>query len=733
MRVPQLLLCLFYFSSLYAQKQGVVKGPDGPLEGATLWQTQQDIGVLSDAQGRFSLDSATDLEEEIVVSYVGFKPFRFRLKDFSDRPLIIQLDPDTSLNEIVVSSGLLPVKRLESTIPVEVYGATFFKQNPTPSLFEGLQNINGVRPQINCSVCNTGDIHINGLEGPYTFVLIDGMPIVSSLSSVYGLNGISTGLIERVEVVKGPAGTLYGSQAVGGLINVITKVPEQSPKLYIDTFSTSWSEHHLDLGLSQKYGDDTYQLLGVNTFFYDNPIDNNSDGFTDVTLQKRVSIFNKIQWKKKNQLAVRFLYEDRWGGEMDWTSEDRGSNQVYGESIFTRRYEFIGQHSDLFSSGFQLQYSYTDHNQNSYYGDTPYMGHDRVGFIQLFKQQQIQKHKLLFGTALRYSYYNDNTPATEEANTSWLPGVFVEDEYSIDSGHDLLMGLRWDHHPAHASIWTPRVGYRWNVDEQTRVRLNFGTGFRVVNLFTEDHAALSGARDVILEEDLEPEQSRSINLNFSRKFYTTQGWIINWELQGWYTHFDNQILPDYDTDPNQIRYANLNGFSFSQGISTNVDFRFWNFTGNVGASLLDVRAKQDGELFRPVLTENWSGVWGLNYQNSRGDITIDYTGNLYGSMRLPLAGENDPRSEFSPVWSLQNLTVSWRLSHQWNIYFGCKNLLDWTPADEVPFLIARSNDPFDRQQNDPVDNPYGLSFDPTYIYAPNQGRRIFVGLRMALQ
>ena len=109
------------------------------------------------------------------------------------------------------------------------------------------------------------------------------------------------------------------------------------------------------------------------------------------------------------------------------------------------------------------------------------MGHDRVGFIQVFKQQQLQKHKLLFGTALRYSYYNDNTPATEEANTSWLPGVFVEDEYRIDSGHDLLMGLRWDH-VGYASIWTPRVGYRWNVDEQP-VRLNFGTGFRVVNLF----------------------------------------------------------------------------------------------------------------------------------------------------------------------------------------------------------------------------------------------------------
>ena len=102
------------------------------------------------------------------------------------------------------------VSRLESPVPVEVYSPVFFKANPTPSIFESLQNVNGVRPQLNCNVCNTGDIHINGLEGPYTMILIDGMPIVSGLSTVYGLTGIPQALIERMEIVKGPASTLYG-------------------------------------------------------------------------------------------------------------------------------------------------------------------------------------------------------------------------------------------------------------------------------------------------------------------------------------------------------------------------------------------------------------------------------------------------------------------------------------------------------------------------------------------
>ena len=122
----------------------------------------------------------------------------------------------------------------------EVYTPRFFKANPTPSVYETYQTVNGVRPQVNCAVCNTGDIHINGLEGPYTMVLIDGMPIVSGLSTVYGLNGIPASLIEQVEVVKGPASTLYGSEAVGGLINIITKQTTNAPRIATDVFGTTW-------------------------------------------------------------------------------------------------------------------------------------------------------------------------------------------------------------------------------------------------------------------------------------------------------------------------------------------------------------------------------------------------------------------------------------------------------------------------------------------------------------
>src|SRR5574343_265762 len=153
-----------------------------------------------------------------------------------------------ALEEVVISGTLKPVSRLETPVPVEIYTTAFLKKNPTSNVFEALQNVNGVRPQLNCNICNTGDIHINGLEGPYTLVTIDGMPIVSALSTVYGLSGIPNALIDRIEIIKGPASTLYGSEAVGGLINIITKSPQNAPLISVDFFTTSWLENNLDLG-----------------------------------------------------------------------------------------------------------------------------------------------------------------------------------------------------------------------------------------------------------------------------------------------------------------------------------------------------------------------------------------------------------------------------------------------------------------------------------------------------
>ncbi len=743
-----LLWIAFVSSSCFAQTtslNGKVSDNGEPLPLANVFLKGTKIGTATDIDGLYELNNIQPGEYLLLVTSLGYQPYQTKISIRANefKTINIQLEASAqSLKETVVTGTLKPVSRLESPVPVEVYSPTFLKKNPTASVFDALQNVNGVRPQINCNVCNTGDIHINGLEGPYTLVLIDGMPIVSGLGTVYGLTGIPNSLIEQIEIVKGPASSLYGSEAVGGLINIITKNALSAPEFFADGFATGWSEYNLDVGSKIKIGRKTDLLLGVNYFNYDIPVDNNGDNFTDLTLQDRISIFQKWNFERSDNrlfsLAGRFFYEDRWGGEMQWTPEFRGGDEIYGESIYTRRWEVLGKYQLPLEEKLLLSFSYNDHSQNSVYGDTEYLADQRIGFAQLTWDKTVANHDLLFGSAVRYNFYDDNTPATTEADNIWIPSLFAQDEFSFAPKHSFLAGLRYDYDQRHGNILTPRAAYKWKISNNDIFRVNAGTGFRVVNLFTEDHAALTGSREVIVAEELKPERSINVNINYLKKIYSDNGTFIGLDASAFYTRFSNVILPDYETNPNQIIYDNLDGKSVSQGISANLDVAFpSSFKIMVGATWQDVSNTENGVTQQQILTESITATWNLSYTFRSLNLTADYTGNLYGPMRLPLLGELDPRREYSPTWSIQNIQFTYKGLNNFEVYGGIKNLLDWTPNRGNPFIIARANDPFDKEvtfdnNGNAVatpNNPYALTFDPAYVYGPNQGIRGFFGLR----
>ena len=742
-----LLLLLFFTLASHASNGLTISGKvtdqnEEVIPYVSVYLMGTSKGVVSGIDGTFAIENVEMGSYTLVASFTGYKAVKQQLTVDRNITLNISLEEIALLDEVVITGTQKPVKRLESPIPVEVYSATFLKKNPAPNIFEALQNVNGIRPQINCSVCNTGDIHINGLEGPYTLVLIDGMPIVSGLSTVYGLSGIPSSLISQVEIIKGPASSLYGSEAVGGLINVITKHPENAPLFFIDSFLTDWKEYNLDLGLKAKFNDKINVLFGANYYNYNHPIDNNNDNFTDVTLQHRISVFQKWNFKRNLNrffsLAGRYFYEDRWGGEMQWTSKDRGGDEVYGESIYTSRFEIIGNYQLPVNEKIFFQFSYSDHDQNSVYGDTYYLAKQRIGFGQLTWDYSADKNDWLFGLSGRYNFYDDNTTVTKIADEVFIPSLFIQNEINLSKKHKLLLGGRYDYDSRHGSIFTPRLAYKYTPTKDAIFRLNAGTGFRVVNLFTEDHAALSGSREVVIKNDLNPEQSLNINVNYLKKIYTKKGHILGLDISAWYTYFTNAILPDYDTNPNQVIYDNLNDNATSLGASINFDAVLSaNFKGLIGATIQEVSKKENGIREQQILTEQFSGTWSLSYSNIKNNFTIDYTGNVYGPMRLPVLGALDPRKEKSPFWSIQNIQFTFKGLQHIELYGGVKNVLNWTPNKGNPFIIARANDPFDKNvtfdgNGNAVatpDNPYGLTFDPTYIYAPNQGRRLFFGLR----
>lgn len=654
----------------------------------------------------------------------------------SERKVIKTKDID----DVVITGTIKPVSKSKSPVNVEIYSQKFFQKNPTPSVFESIAMVNGVQPQLNCSVCNTGDIHINGLEGPYTMILIDGMPIVSSLSTVYGLSGIPNSIIERIEVVKGPASSLYGSEAMGGVINIITKNAQTAPKLSMNLMTTTWAENNVDFSTKFNLGKSAASLLSLNYFIFNEKIDQNKDNFTDAALQNRISIFNKWNFKRKENrmasFALRYLYEDRFGGEMQWNKSFRGSNEVYGESIYTNRVEAFGMYQLPLKEQIFTQFSYNYHDQNSFYGNTPYQALQKVAFAQTYWDKKLGSHDIILGLTFKKTFYDDNTPgtlgsdeATNQPMKSPIFGAFIQDQWEINEKNTVLLGYRFDYDKIHHSVHSPRFAWKYSPNPYHIFRFNFGTGFRVVNLFTEDHAALTGSREVVIQSNLKPEKSINGNLNYVWKIPMGER-LLNVDTSIFYTYFSNKIVGDFDTDPQKITYDNLNGYGISRGASMNVDFSFsFPLSINLGVTYLDVYQKFDDktEKSRQLHAPKWSGTYSLTYK-FKNYLAIDVTGQFYGPMRLPVL-PNDYRPEYSPLYSLANIQVSKSFKSGFEVYFGVKNLFNFTPKDP----LMRPFDPFDTNVNDPISNPNHYTFDTTYGYAPMQRIRGFLGVKYILK
>ena len=752
-----LLLSLFSLTISLSQNTASISGrvtiETKEMQQATIVLVKTNYKTQTDSLGNYKLRNIREGNYKIQITSLGLKTITKSIFVKENENLILDFElkaNESELNEVVVSGTLKAVKRLESPVPVDVYTPVFFKKNPTFNVYESLQNINGVRPQLNCGVCNTGDIHINGLEGPYTLVLIDGMPIVSALSTVYGLSGIPNSIVQRIEIVKGPASSLYGSEAVGGLINVITKSPLTAPKISFDLLTTSWLETNVDLSLKFNAGKKAVSLLGINYFNYNQKIDNDGDNFTDVTLQNRASIFNKWAFERKENrlftIAGRIMYEDRWGGDINWEKKYRGGDEVYGESIYTKRAEILGNYQLPFEEKWMLSFSGNMHSQDSRYGTTSFIADQNIGFLQLTYDKKNGKNDMLAGIATRYTFYDDNTPSTAIYNVNnpqeiWLPGIFFQDDITISEKQQLLLGIRYDYNSIHGNIFTPRLAYKWKINNDNILRFNTGTGYRVVNLFTEDHAALTGSREVTIASELNPEKSINVNLNYIKNKYFNNGSFLSVETTAFYTKFSNKIISDYETDPNKIIYNNINGYAISQGISMTINATFTNgIKLNSGATYMDVYNVENGHKEIPYLTEKFTATWSASYTINAIHTEIDYTGNVYSPMKLPLLSDLDPRSQYSPWYSIQNIQFTYKGLKNFEFYGGIKNLLNFTPKQNNPFLISRTNDPFDKNVEYSSDgkviatpqNPYGLTFDTTYIYAQNQGIRGFFGLRYNL-
>ena len=723
-----LMLSLLLVKTSYSQtiKGQITNGID-VIPFANISVKSSGIGVAADSNGHFILNDVPEGKHEIVVSAIGYIKHKdsFTVKAGLNSYNLVLKESSYKLDQVVVTGTMKESFIQASPVKVDVITQRFLEKVVTSNIMEVIDNINGVQKQVNCGVCGTNDIHINGMEGPYTLVLIDGMPIMSSLSTVYALNGIPTSLIKQIEVIKGPSSTLYGTEAVAGVINIITKKPSDVSLIELGVFFNSDLEKNLDFAYAPKIKN-VNMLLSGNLYSMTNFMDEvgdftGGDGFSDIPLSKRLSLFNRLSLKRKSgkslDFSAKFYNEDRYGGVKEWTTNFKGSDSIYGEYIYTERIELIGKYQFPFQENIRLDASYNYHYQDSYYGDTKYEAWQEVYFANFIWDKKIDlNNDFLLGYTHRYQSYVDSTLSNVNEQ-QFIPGLFVQDEMRFHHNLSVLAGLRIDHHEDHGFIYSPRLNAKWRPETYTTVRLNGGTGFRTVNLFTEDHAALTGARDVIIVEELSPEESYNINLNVNHVFTlgSSSGTI---DFDVFYIHFKNKILPDYETNESQIIYANLDGVSISRGLAFNFQQNFEiPLSISAGGTILDLYSiNENGVEQEELFVPSFSGVFSISYRLEMYDASIDWAGKVYGPMNLPTYDEPFKREESSPWFTLQNLQFNKRFNNQLSSYFAIKNIINYT--QESPII-------------DP-ENPFGDNFDTAYAYGPMQGRRFVLGISYKL-
>ena len=744
MRIKVLLLFLASFQ-LNAQEQisGQLLFEDKAFPGATVRLMNTEFGTITDSDGKFILEHIPEGDYEIEIRSVGFKVIRQSVQVPVNDLLEFALQESTlAMDEVVVTGTMQPTFVSQSPVKVEVITAnhlTKYIPAASTSVVEGISLVNGVQEVVACGVCFTNSISINGLPGPYTAILMDGSPIYGNLASVYGLNGIPSMIIDRFEVIKGPSSTLYGSEAVAGVINIITKDPANQPAFSADVMGTTHGESFGNFSIAPRIGQSN-GFVGVNYAYINGFDDENDDGFGDNINLDRISIFTK--WNvfrpsgKQFTISGKYYYEDRRNGVEEFLEnrryrELRGNDEIYGESIYTHRFELFGTYEFDFAKNLKIDYSLSTHDQDSYYGSDYYQATQNIAFTNLIWNKETDGHEITAGLTSRYQSYDDNTVATENINgnlpdNQFIPGLFVQDEWQLSDRVSLLGGMRLDHYENHGLIPAPRVNVKYKPSDWTTIRYNFGTGFRIVNLFTEDHAFVTGQREVIIEETLQPEESYNLSLNVNH-LYTlgnSQGML---DVDVFYTHFTNKITPDYESNANQIRYANTEGFAVSQGIGFSLQHEFaFPFAFNLGYNLQEVTETENGEKRTIEFAPKWTGVLTANYTYKPWDLIIGYTAQFTGPMALPEVFDldeqgnplPDPRPLESTPFAIHNLQVNKNLTKGWAIYGGVQNIFDfvqpWSPLTGA---------------NDPNSNlGFSQNFDTAYAYAPIHGREFYLGI-----
>lgn len=573
----------------------IVKGTEESIPFATVMILGTNRGAVSNEEGQFEFRKLAAGKYTLRVQVMGYKTQEKTITVSAEATSVVHFQMEEvsfTTDEVVVSANRNEVSRKAAPVVVNVMSAKLFETVNSTDLAKSLNFQSGLRVENNCQNCGFPQVRINGLEGPYSQILINSRPIISALSGVYGLEQIPVNMIERVEVVRGGGSALFGANAVGGTINIITKDPINNSFQVASTMSNmngkSW-EQYMGGNVSLVAKDNSYGITLYETYRNRNPYDADGDGFSELG-KLNMNTFGMRAYYRPNYFSrINVEYhttnEFRRGGnkfnlqphEADITEQtkhiinsggvsydrywgEKHKMSVYGSIQHTDRNSYYGAQKDM--------NAYGKTNDLTWVVGGMYVGNmDRCLFAPAtftggVEYQSNSLHDVMTG------YHRDMQQDVR------IAGGFVQNEWRLNRW-TMLVGARLDkHNLIDHPIFSPRVNFLYKPSDNLQARLTYSTGFRAPQAYDEDlHVTAVGGEGVQirLADGLREERSNSFSGSVDWSFPMGH-WQSNILLEGFYTDLHHVfVLEDIGEDQNGDKIKERRNGSGAKVYGVNLD------------------------------------------------------------------------------------------------------------------------------------------------------------------
>lgn len=754
-----ILTCVLILGSLTlsaqtGQLKGKITDSEGePIEWATVSIPLLGLETKADSIGNYELYHIPAGSYQLKVSFIGFgtKLLSVTIAEKKQQEKNIALTSTTNrLNSVVVTGTRTARRRSESPVAVNILDSRTFNITQSNTLADGLCFQPGLRMETDCQTCNYSQLRMNGLGGSYSQVLINSRPVFSSLMSLYGLEQIPANMIDRVEIVKGGGSVLYGSSAIAGTVNILTKEPRKSSFTLSNNSSLignkTW-DHFFNANLTAVNEE---QNAGVSFFASHrnrDSYDANGDGFSEMPLLQNNSFgfnsFFKLTPQDKLEINGWSINEERKGGNKLELQADKADQSEYRlHNILVGGINYEHQAKDKASS-----YSIYGSAQNT--KRTHYTGIDQIDAWGHTKNYSVQngfqynyinsdflhgKNTFTTGIENQYEYTFDEIKAYDYLIDQHvnLFGAFLQSDWEVTHKLTVLSGLRLNKsNRIDKLVLTPRLSALLKLGSETQLRTSYARGFKAPQaLETDMHMAFAGGGVSVIRTDanLIEETSNSFNSSFDFN-KASEHLIYGVTIDGFFTRLYNTFILEeigVDQNNNQQLLRKNGGHSSVKGITVegrlNYDQKIQLETGlTFQKSTYDEAVSWSSDLAgtkQYLRSPDIYGYYTLSFwpQNKFNAVL---SGVLTGPMKVPhfagAPGIDQDVLNTSPTFLDNNIKLSYTLT--------LKQI-----KQDLQFNIGIQN-MFNQYQRD---FDIGKNRDSNYIYGPSRPRTFFLGLKFGL-